>query len=435
MNINIEKEKVSVKFLKIGMYVCKLDRSWLDTPFPFQGFYIRSNSEIKDLQAFCKYVYIDVIKGKTLNSESKLSKPSPLLRKKQKTNKYVGRSTPLVVRHDFYSTEHTAIKSEFSGAHNLMMDMTAAVEETSFNLRVGKGLDIKKTRKIASQVVNSVIRNPNTLVWLTQLKQQGRYVYGHSLKSAILAAVFGRHLGLGEESLEILVTGVLLSDIGKTKICRKLLNKETPYTEEETKTVRGHVELGVELLAKDKNVDHNILTIAETHHERFDGSGYPYGLVGNEIPSFGQIAGIVDTYDAMTSKRPYAKLYTASQAMEWLYKQRNKLFSAKLVDEFIQAIGLYPSGSAVQLSDGSIGLVVSHNKQKRLKPEVLLVRDCQGETLEKPKFLDLSKKALFSKKDRPCVTGALDNNELDIDPDQLIAGFNTKPSLKKMLFA
>lgn len=433
--MNIEKEKVSVKFLKIGMYVCKLDRSWLDTPFPFQGFYIRSHNEIKDLQAFCKHVYIDVVKGKTLNSESKLSKPSPLLRKNSKARKYIGRSTPLVVKHDYYTAEHKPIKSEFSNAHNLMLDMTAAVEETSFNLRVGKGLDLKKTKKIASQVVQSVLRNPNTLVWLTQLKQQGRYIYGHSLKSAIFAAVFGRHLGLQEDKLEVLVTGVLLSDIGKTKICRKLLNKAEPYTDEEIKTVRGHVELGVELLAKDKHIDHNILTIVETHHERFDGSGYPYGLVGNEIPAFGQIAGIVDTYDAMTSKRPFGKLHTPSQAMEALYKQRNKLFSAKLVDEFIQAIGLYPSGSAVQLSDGSVGLVLSHNKQKRLKPEVLVVKDEHGKTLEKPKFVDLSKKTMFSKKEKPCVTGALSNKDIDFDPDQMIAGFNSRPNFKKMLFA
>lgn len=433
--MNIEKEKISVKFLKIGMYVCKLDRSWLDTPFPFQGFYIRTHGEIKDLQAFCKHVYIDAVKGKSLSAETKISQPSPLLKKKAKTHKYRAHAQPLVVKHDYYPKEHKPIKSEFSNAHNLMLDMTSAVEETSFNLRVGKGLDIKKTKKIASQVVNSVVRNPNTLVWLSQLKQKGRYIYGHSLKSAILSAVFGRHLGLAEDQLEILVTGVLLADIGKTKICRKLLNKPEAYTDEEMKVVQGHVELGVELLAKDKTIDHNILTICETHHERFDGSGYPYGLVGNEIPAFGQIAGIVDTYDAMTSERPYGKRYTASQAMEWMYKQRNTLFSAKLVDEFIQAIGLYPAGSAVQLSDGSVGLVLSHNKEKRLKPEVLVITDGDGSRLEKPKFVDLSKKSLFSKKERPCVTSAIDANELGFNPDEMIAGLNNRNKFQKLMFA
>src|SRR5690606_18838751 len=163
----------------------------------------------------------------------------------------------------------------------LMIDLNSAVEETSFNLRVGKRLDIKKTKQIASQVVNSVIRNPNTLVWLTQLKEKGQYVYGHSLRSAILSAVFGRHLGIGEEKLENLVTGVLLADIGKTKISRKLLNKSDAFTDNERKIFESHVELGVEILAKDKGISHDVLTIAETHHERFDGSGYPYGLVGD----------------------------------------------------------------------------------------------------------------------------------------------------------
>jgi HD-GYP domain-containing protein (c-di-GMP phosphodiesterase class II) len=433
--MNIEKEKVSVKFLKVGMYVCKLDRSWLETPFPFQGFYIRTKNEIRDLQAFCEYVYIDVVKGKSLNPTPEISKPSPLLRKEKKRTKFRGKAAPLIINHEYYAQSLKPIKSEFNSAHNLMLDLTSAIEETSFNLRVGKGLDIKKTKQIASQVVTSVIRNPNTLVWLTQLKEKGQYVYGHSLRSAILSAVFGRHLGIEEDQLQILVSGVLLADIGKTKINRKLLEKQGKYTEEERKIFESHVEIGVEILASDESIDHNILTIAETHHERFDGSGYPYGLVGDEIPAFGQIAGIVDTFDAMTSKKPYGSVHTPSQAMEWLYKQRNKLFSAKLVDEFIQAIGLYPAGTLVQLSDGSTGLVLSHNKLKRLKPEVLLVKDASDKLLEKPKFVDLSKKPMFSNKERPCITGALKINSVDIDVDEIITSFNNRNVVQKLLTA
>ncbi|VAW44123.1 hypothetical protein MNBD_GAMMA02-1635 [hydrothermal vent metagenome] len=433
--MNIEKEQISVKFLKIGMYVCKLDRSWLDTPFPFQGFYIRSNNEVSDLKAFCEFVYIDVVKGKSLVSDPEISKPSPLLRKKQPGSKYRGRIKPFVVKHNYYKEALKPIKSEFKPAHNLLADLNGAIEETSFNLRVGKGLNIKKTKQIASQVVNSVIRNPNTLVWLTQLQEKGQYIYGHSLRSAILSAVFGRHLGIKEEALEVLVAGVLLADIGKTKISRKMLNKSGEFTAAERKVFESHVELGVEMLAKDRALDHNILTIAETHHERFDGSGYPYGLVGDEIPAFGQIAGIVDTFDAMTSKKPYGAVYTSSHAMEWLFKQRNKLFSSKLVDEFIQAIGLYPAGSVVQLSDGSTALVLSHNKQKRLKPEVLLIRNNQDQKLDNPKFIDLSKKAIFSNKERPCITGALNADKIEIDVDGIINSFNSKNIVRKLMAA
>jgi hypothetical protein len=137
----------------------------------------------------------------------------------------------------------------------------------------------------------------------------------------------------------------------------------------------------------------------------------------------------------MTSQKPYGSVYTSSHAMEWLYKQRNKLFSAKLVDEFIQAIGLYPAGSVVQLSDGSTGLVLSHNKQKRLKPEVLLIQNSQGQMLDKPKFIDLSKKAVFSNKERPCITGALKADSVKIDVDGIINSFNSRNIVKKFMTA
>lgn len=428
-------EKISVKHLSIGMYVCKLDRPWIETPFPFQGFYIRSQNEIRDLRAFCEHVYIDGVKGVRLKVESRLSEPSPLLRKTKKQSKYKGRSTPMVVRHDVYEKTYKPIKAEFELAGEVMEDLRYAVEQTGFNLRVGKGLDVKSTKKVASKVVQSVLRNPNTLVWLSQLKQKGQYTYGRSLKSAVLAAVFGRHIGLPEEQLQLLVTGVLLADIGKTKLPRKLLDKPAAHSEAEKILLRSHVELGVEMLASDSSIEHDILTIAETHHERFDGSGYPYGLVGNEIPVFGQIAGIVDAFDLMTSKKPFGKTITPSQAMETLFKQRNKLFGATLVDEFIQAVGLYPAGSGVQLSDGSVGVVLSHNREKRLKPKVLLIRDEAGGLLESPRFIDLSKRALFSKRDRPFVTGALEQESLKLDPDKLIAEFSGRKGLRGFLSA
>lgn len=433
--MTVANEKISVKQLAIGMYVCKLDRPWIDTPFPFQGFYIRSKNEIRDLRAFCEHVYIDGVKGVRLQAESKLAAPSPLLKKIKKHSKYKGRSTPIVIRSDVYENKYQPIRSEFEQADEIMDDLQYAIEQAGFNLRVGKGLDLKTTKKVASKVVRSVLRNPNTLVWLTQLKQKGKYTYGHSLKSAVLAAVFGRHIGLLEEQLQLLVTGVLLADIGKTKLPRKLLDKPAAYSEAEKILLRSHVELGVELLASDHSIEHDILTIAETHHERFDGSGYPYGLVGNEIPVFGQIAGVVDTFDLMTSNKPFGKTLTPSQAMEALFKQRNKLFGATLVDEFIQAIGLYPAGSGVQLSDGSVGVVLSHNKEKRLKPEILLIKNEDGERLEKPRFIDLSKRAFLSKKDRPFVTSALDNETLELNPDELIADFSGRKGLRRFLSA
>ncbi len=430
----IVKEKISVQHLQIGMYICELDRSWLDTPFPFQGFYIRSKTEIADVQRFCEYVYIDVEKGKGLPVESALSKPSPLLDKKNQPKKtYTGTSRPVHIRIGHYGEKLKPIKREFTAAHNLLIDLTQAFEETSFNLRVGKKLDIRKTKALAKNLVACVIRNPNTLVWLTQLKQKGDYTYNHSLRCAVLSTVFGRHLGLSETDLHELATGMILADIGKTKISRKLLNKTEKISDKEKELFKSHVELGVEILGNDKTVGHTALIIAETHHERFDGTGYPYGLVGKEIPLFGQIAGIVDTFDAMTSKKSYGKQHTTSQAMDWLYQNRNKKFDGELVDEFIQAVGLYPAGSMVELSDNSIGLVLSHNKSKRLKPEVLLIKDSNSKFMEKPKYVDLSKKGVFTGKDKPMVTRNVVAESININGDALLNAFLQNRRFKQAL--
>lgn len=428
--INQDKDKISVKHLQVGMYVCQLDRSWLETPFPFQGFYIRTKHEIEEVRRFCDYVYIDGQKGTQAYRDDLPFKPSPLLVEEQKRkaskeeskkSRYVSASDLKLVPINIgkYESFTKPFRKEIDNAKVLFSDLSHSVEQLSFNLRVGKGLDIKETKSLTKSVVKSVIKNPNTMIWLSRLKDKGDYTYNHSLRASVLATVFGRHLGLEEKDLIALATGVLLSDIGKTKISRTLLNKSEELTKEELAIVHSHVELGVEMLAKDSLVDHSTLVIVETHHERFNGSGYPYGLVGAEIPFFGQVAGLVDVFDAITNKKAYGKYMTPAEAMDWLYTQRDKLFSSKLIDDFIQAVGLYPAGTIVELTDNSIGLVVSHNPEKRLRPQVLMLRDHERNEVQTNKTVDLSKRAFMSKVDRPMVRKAILPESLNLSGETI----------------
>ncbi len=415
--MSLAKQKISTSHLAIGMYVCQLDRPWLDTPFPFQGFYLRTWHEIKEVQRFCSYVYVDVEKGVA---------PNPVVEKKAAGAR--DRTSSIVTQADLrrftpnpsrYGEPNKAFSRELNEAAPLFSELAGVVEEVGFNLRVGKRIDIKKTKQAARVMVASVLRNPNALVWLSRLKSKGEYTYNHSLRSSVLSIVFGRYVGLDEKSLTELATGVLLADVGKARIKRSLLEKAEPLTVDEKLLLRNHVEQGVEILASLPETDHTTLVIVETHHERYDGSGYPYGLAGSEIPYFGQIAGLVDTFDAMISKRPYAKQRTPAQVMDWLYQQRGRLFDSELVDNFIQAVGLYPAGTVVELTDGSVGLVLSHNREKRLRPEILLLRDRSRKLLEKPKVVDLSRKPLFGKQERPMVGRALLPEEAGLDDNRV----------------
>ena len=125
------------------------------------------------------------------------------------------------------------------------------------------------------------------------------------------------------------------------------------------------------------------------HHERYDGTGYPHGLARDKIHPFACIAGIVDTYDAITSHREYAAPVSPSDAIKILYKSRDVDFQAELVESFIQAIGLYPAGTLVELSSGEVGVVVAEYRTRRLRPKVMVLLDRNKQRLLKWKVIDL----------------------------------------------
>jgi HD-GYP domain-containing protein (c-di-GMP phosphodiesterase class II) len=124
------------------------------------------------------------------------------------------------------------------------------------------------------------------------------------------------------------------------------------------------------------------------HHDRHDGSGYPHEIHGSNIPPLGRIAGIVDCYDAMTTKTSYSPALAAYDAARELNEMRDKQFSAEVVEQFLHTIGMFPTGSVIELSDGSVGLVLEQNPQNLLQPKVLILKDSAGDMLEKHRVMD-----------------------------------------------
>jgi hypothetical protein len=134
-----------------------------------------------------------------------------------------------------------------------------------------------------------------------------------------------------------------------------------------------------------------IAEIVATHHERHDGSGYPHGLQKDEIPIFGRIMGIVDSYDAMTSSRPYAPGRSPHEAINELYRQRGTLFQPELVEQFIQNCGIYPTGTLVELSSGQVAVITEVHSLKRLRPRLMLLLGPDKTPLDRFRELDLGK--------------------------------------------
>jgi len=177
------------------------------------------------------------------------------------------------------------------------------------------------------------------------------------------------------ESIEAAGLGAMLLDIGKTQLPPELLSKPGPLTKAELSLARRHVEYGMKILEESEGISPQVLAMVRTHHERHDGSGYPNGLSGQQIPVLGRIGGIVDYYDAVTSERPYAAPLSSYDCLRSLNKLAGSGFQAEMVEQFIQSIGFFPPGTLVQLNDGSVAVVVAQNRRHRLKPEILVILD------------------------------------------------------------
>lgn len=377
----LEVKKIFTADLEVGMYVSSLDRPWLETPFLLQGFMIQSNEDIQQLMEHCEYVYIDCRLSKLDEAviQRKVRKEIP---RQSKQQLFKGRKIKPY-------EDCTAWKVEYPQAERAVQELSRGIDEIFDEASQGAGLDVVRVRKSVEPMIDSIMRNPDACIWLARLKQQDAYTYQHSLGASIWAVALGRQLGLPKSDLRSLGIGGLLFDVGKLRLDPELLSSDRPLTEEDYELVRSHVHLGVEMIQETGLMNQDVLDMVAHHHERHDGSGYPNGLSGNQIPIFARIASIVDCYDAVTSHRPYASAIPPTTAIKLLNDRKGSDFQGELVEEFIQAIGIYPAGSLVELSSGEVGVVVAEYRTRRLRPQVMVMLDADKEPLRKTRMIDL----------------------------------------------
>lgn len=391
----IKQIKVDVNEVTVGMFVSGLDRPWSQTPFPLQGFYIRDLEEIKQLKTHCNHVYIDVVKGRGPVA-AKLKKLSAAFGEKPKIFSRSAKNAtakvevaPLKIKRDVY-VEKEPLKREVKKAKQLHQRVYRAVGEIIRQLDTGGGnIPIIETKRLASEMVDSILRNPDAFSWLSRVQELDEHTYSHSVRSAVWAIVFGRHAGLPKKDLDTLAVGVLLKDVGKTKLDKKLVMKKNRTAAEEAEFEK-FVDLGTNILREMPGIEPRVISVVKTHRERLNGSGFPQHLRGDRIPLLGKVAGIVTFYDETTNPRGQKYPLSPSKAVAKLYELRNTEFQEELVVEFIRAIGLYPTGTLVELSTGEVGVVVEQNFERRLKPKIMLILDAVKNPLRQHILLDLA---------------------------------------------
>ena len=365
--MSIKEVKVRIGDLVPGMYVAQLDRPWTDTPYTLQGFIIQSLDDVDELFKYCQYVFVDVELSVSADKVHKLKKPKELSDDERKQS-----LTNIKPKHYEEKVELNEELKTARESHNLLSNVA---ENIMLDITNNKNLDLPALKKAINPMVDSVIRNPDAFSWLTRMKYKDNYIYNHSVSASVWAVAFGRHLGMPKKDLQSLAIGALLFDVGKMKLPDKLINNTKRFNQYEFKLVKLHVKHSVDIVSTIDNINENIIEMIKTHHERHNGSGYPNGLSGNQIPIFGKIAGIVDCYDAIISERPFASAMSPHDAIKKFYEWRDIDFQAELIEQFIQVVGIYPVGTIVELSNGKVGVIVAQHRVWRLRPKIMLLLD------------------------------------------------------------
>jgi putative nucleotidyltransferase with HDIG domain len=410
---------VDVRYLRPGVFVCRLDRPWVETRFRFQGLVLRSMDEVKELQRCCNYVYIDPTRG--------LDAPGTVDFNRREAKLEAGVAATAAAHPEVRPYE-TDAANELGTAIGVHGDSYVLIDNILEDARLGRSVDSMGAKQIVGEMAASIMRNPDALLFLTQLNDKDNYTTFHSIDVCILSLAFGRHLGLEENDLNVLGLGALLHDIGKMRIPPEVLNKAGRLSNSEFKLMKSHVEEGVKILRGTRGISQAAVEVVQNHHERFDGSGYLAGLRGKEIGLFGSIAGIADVYDAVTSDRVYHPAITPYEALKHLYQWRKNDFEEALVLQFIQCIGIYPVGSLVSLTTGDLAVVVAVHPDHRLRPTVKLVVDPQGQRYEKPVTVDLMQEDTDSTDARIDIRAVADPAKHGIRPAQYLDILGTAPT-------
>ncbi len=423
--------------LQVGMFVSDLDRPWIETPFALQGLLIENCTQIATLQQYCQQVTVD--RSRSLgdayaprdHGRDAPRQPGDLPVFQQvadaRPNDFPAicrqlRVEPVLRRYRHSpdlnpADQQSHLEAELLYSAPIVDDVKRTLKSIRDAIANAETVSLNEVGKQVAEMARSVERNPEAMIWLARLRSTDQYSYDHALDVSVHLMVFARFLGLTPKVIEQVGIAGLMQDIGKIDIPTEILNKPGDLTDEEYMQVQSHVASSLEMLLGQATFPNHVLEIVACHHERADGSGYPRRLKGERISFHGELAGLVDTYCAMTRDRAYGVAISSQKALESLIRMRGTKFREPVVDQFIQCIGLYPIGSLVELNTGEVGVVIQQNQVRRLKPRLMILLGPDKSMERNPITLDLMMEPTTPTGEPYRILHALPANAYGINPD------------------
>lgn len=389
--VGLVESKSHIKFhisrLRVGMFVTSIDSN--------EQVSITNAGQIKDTEAIkkllkngIKHVWVDLERSAVTDKPDKV------------TLLPLAASKPPVSR----EASQKKAKNLLAEAKNLLAKVLSETFE-------GKAIEIAPFEELADNMIKSALLDSDALKCVSALRNKDAYLLEHSVNVAFLLITFGQYLNLDKDLLRQMAVGGILHDIGKVQIEESVLHKPGKLTEKEFEHIKLHQTFAIDVMNKAFGMSQISKDVCLMHHEKLDGSGYPNGLKGDELPLHGRMSCIVDIFDALTAKRCYKDSMSPAAAFKVLLRLTPFHLDEALVYQFIRCVGVYPVGSLVELSDGRVGIVWHAKGRDTLNPILKCFYSLKHKRYIDITFVDLLKsEARIERGISPC------NLEVDCSP-------------------
>ena len=429
----MSSKRISIHDVTIGMYLCGIDRPWLDTPFLNHRFLIKSLKQIEKLkQCGVQCIDIDpdrgldvtddhlpkqeippapthhsnVLDAQTLSMpewasspEERLTNLDPMLRGKSLTNELVS----------MRKTREETLDS---------------VRDILEGLRTSGTVQGNKVKEVAESIIAQTLGHEEACLSLIRTRDFSPELFDHLVSVGTLAVLFARLLDYDEGQLQMLATASLLHDVGLLELPKSILHVKDGISDADSALFQSHPALGMELLKNSSGIPPEVLQMVVEHHVTLDGQGFPSEVSPSNVTPSTRILTLMDEYDELLTGQQGERPLSIKEALRELYLrgQRNRV-DQQLVQQFINQVGIYPIYSLVELNSGERGIVTANSPGNLLQPTILLIQDAERRPFEEPVPLCLTPTTTSSSE--PQISKVLDPEREGIQVEKVLSDWVT----------
>jgi HD-GYP domain-containing protein (c-di-GMP phosphodiesterase class II) len=321
-----------------------------------------------------------------------------------------------VVNHSTKELSTNALTPERLRVAKEIFTESKAIQQKVFNdVKNGCDLELEPVLEVTNKSVDAVFNNPDSLACIVNIRHKDEYLLEHSISVSIYLSIFSSYLHIDKAIAQEMSVGAFLHDVGKIMVPDNILNKPGILTEDEFTIMKTHANHSADILKRTKGVSKLSYEVAAFHHEKLDGTGYPFNRKADKLSKYCRMMNICDIFDALTANRCYKEGFSRFKAFGILRNlaKGHRHLDSELVEHFIKAIGAYPVGSLVQLNSNKIAIVERRNRVDSLRPGVRSFFNCEKNEYQNSEEIDLSVNEDF-------IVKGIKASDFDLDMEEII---------------